>query len=580
MIDKTLMRLSGMKRIMTMLAGFALVQAFVILLQGKFLAEGIVHSWNRQSLAGLWLPLGVFATAFVIRQLIVWVRNRIGARFAMTSSAWLQAQLLKHLYALGPAAVAKEGTCNLVTMALDGIPEAENYIELILNKILNMSIIPWVLVAYIWYENWLTGFTLLIMFPIIILFMVILGLAAQDKSESQYAGFQKMSNHFIDSLRGLKTLQLMGISRQYVNNVYDVSEDYRKQTMGVLRIAMLSTFALDFFTTLSIAVVAVFLGIKLMDGTIPLYPAMVALILAPEYFMPIRDFGTDYHATLNGKNAMKAIWQVIDQPLPTDTNVLPAFSRWRAQDTVTINHLDFTYPNERAGIQNANLQFTGTEKVAIIGASGSGKSTLLNLIGGFLQPQKAAMTVRGTKVPHMTQAAWQDHLSYIPQDPYLFADTITANIRFYRPDASDEDVKQAAEAAGLSHWIETLADGYATRIGEGGRGISGGQAQRIALARTLIDTNRSIWLFDEPTAHLDIETEAELKETLVPLFKNRLVIFATHRLHWLNQMDRVIVVDGGKIIAEGTPSELAAHSKPYQALVHEMRGEFNALVEK
>lgn len=580
MIDKTLMRLSGMKRIMTMLAGFALVQAFVILLQGKFLAEGIVHSWNRQSLAGLWLPLGLFATAFVIRQLIVWVRNRIGARFAMTSSAWLQAQLLKHLYALGPAAVAKEGTGNLVTMALDGIPEAENYIELILNKILNMSIIPWVLVAYIWYENWLTGFTLLIMFPIIILFMVILGLAAQDKSESQYAGFQKMSNHFIDSLRGLKTLQLMGISRQYANNVYDVSEDYRKQTMGVLRIAMLSTFALDFFTTLSIAVVAVFLGIKLMDGAIPLYPAMVALILAPEYFMPIRDFGTDYHATLNGKNAMKAIWQVIDQPLPTDTNVLPAFSRWQAQDTVTINHLDFTYPNERAGIQDANLQFTGTEKVAIIGASGSGKSTLLNLIGGFLQPQKAAMTVRGTKVPHMTQAAWQDHLSYIPQDPYLFADTIAANIRFYRPDASDEDVKQAAEAAGLSHWIETLADGYATRIGEGGRGISGGQAQRIALARTLIDTNRSIWLFDEPTAHLDIETEAELKETLVPLFKNRLVIFATHRLHWLNQMDRVIVVDGGKIIAEGTPSELAARSKPYQALVHEMRGEFNALVEK
>lgn len=580
MIDKTLMRLSGMKRIMTMLAGFALVQAFVILLQGKFLAEGIVHSWNRQSLAGLWLPLGFFATAFVIRQLIVWVRNRIGARFAMTSSAWLQAQLLKHLYALGPAAVAKEGTGNLVTMALDGIPEAENYIELILNKILNMSIIPWVLVAYIWYENWLTGFTLLIMFPIIILFMVILGLAAQDKSESQYAGFQKMSNHFIDSLRGLKTLQLMGISRQYANNVYDVSEDYRKETMGVLRIAMLSTFALDFFTTLSIAVVAVFLGIKLMDGAIPLYPAMVALILAPEYFMPIRDFGTDYHATLNGKNAMKAIWQVIDQPLPTDTNVLPAFSRWQAQDTVTINHLDFTYPNQRAGIQDANLQFTGTGKVAIIGASGSGKSTLLNLIGGFLQPQKAAMTVRGTKVPHMTQAAWQDHLSYIPQDPYLFADTIAANIRFYRPDAPDEDVKQAAEAAGLSHWIETLADGYATRIGEGGRGISGGQAQRIALARTLIDTNRSIWLFDEPTAHLDIETEAELKETLVPLFKNRLVIFATHRLHWLNQMDRVIVVDGGKIIAEGTPSELAAHSKPYQALVHEMRGEFNALVEK
>ena len=580
MIDKTLLRLSGMRKTMTMLAGFALVQAFVILLQGKYLAEGIVHSWNRQSLAGLWLPLGFFAAAFTVRQLIVWVRNRIAAKFAMKSAAWLQAQLLRHLFALGPAAVAKEGTGNLVTMALDGIPEAENYIELILNKILNMSIIPWILVAYIWYENWLTGFTLLIMFPIIILFMVILGLAARDKSESQYAGFQKMSNHFIDSLRGLKTLQLMGISREYANNVYEVSEDYRKQTMGVLRIAMLSTFALDFFTTLSIAVVAVFLGIKLMDGTIPLYPAMVALILAPEYFMPIRDFGTDYHATLNGKNAMTAIWKVIDQPLPTDTHVLPAFKGWQPQDTLSMQHLDFTYADKRAGIQDANLTFTGPEKVAIIGASGSGKSTLLNLIGGFLQPQAADITLRGTKIPHMTQTAWQDHLSYIPQDPYLFADTIAANIRFYRPDASDQAVRDAAESAGLTTWIKSLPDGYATRIGEGGRGISGGQAQRIALARTLIDTNRSIWLFDEPTAHLDIETEAALKETLVPLFANRLVIFATHRLHWLNQMDRVIVVDGGKIVAEGTPTELAAHSKPYQALVHEMRGEFNALVEK
>ena len=174
-----------------------------------------------------------------------------------------------------------------------------------------------------------------------------------------------MSNHFIDSLRGLKTLQLMGISREYANNVYEVSEDYRKQTMGVLRIAMLSTFALDFFTTLSIAVVAVFLGIKLMDGTIPLYPAMVALILAPEYFMPIRDFGTDYHATLNGKNAMTAIWKVIDQPLPTDTHVLPAFKGWQPQDTLSMQHLDFTYADKRAGIQDANLTFTGPEKVAL-----------------------------------------------------------------------------------------------------------------------------------------------------------------------------------------------------------------------
>lgn len=188
--------------------------------------------------------------------------------------------------------------------------------------------------------------------------------------------------------------------------------------------------------------------------------------------------------------------------------------------------------------------------------------------------------MRGTKIPTNTQTAWQDHHSYIPQDPYLFADTIAANIRFYRPDASHQAVRDAATSAGYTTWINSLPDGYATHFGTGGRGLSGGQAQHFALARTLIDTNRSIWLFDTPTATLDITTTAALKTTLVPLFANRLVIFATHRLHWLLQMDRVIVVHGGKIVATHSPTTLAAHSKPYQALVTTMRGTFKHLVTK
>ncbi len=175
----------------------------------------------------------------------------------------------------------------------------------------------------------------------------------------------------------------------------------------------------------------------------------------------------------------------------------------------------------------------------------------------------------------MAQPAWQDHLSYIPQAPYIFAASIAENVKFYRPTATAAEVAAAVAQAGLTSWLETLSEGLETRIGEGGRGISGGQAQRIALARTLLDTKRQVWLFDEPTAHLDIETEAALKATLVPLFKDRLVIFATHRLHWLNQMDWVIVMAEGKIVAQGTPADLQAHSQPYQALVAEMRGEFN-----
>lgn len=579
MIDKRLMRLPGMNRVLTMLAGLALVQAFVILFQGKFLAQAIVHAWERKPMAGLWPFIWAFAAAFALRQAITWLRNAMAEHAARRTAGDMQQQLLQHLFALGPATVADEGTGNLVTMALDGIPETQNYIELILNKILNMAIIPWVLLVYIAMQHWLAGLMLLLMFPVIILFMIILGYAARDQSEQQYAGFQLMSNHFIDSLRGLKTLQLMGVSKQYADNVYAVSENYRKQTMSVLRIAMLSSFAMDFFATLSIAVVAVFLGIDLLNGKVPLYPAMVSLILAPEYFMPIREFGSDYHATLNGKNALSAILAVLAKPVAQPSQTGLTVGPWTAESTLTVNQLDFRYVDRQA-ISDVNLTLHGPQKVAIIGASGSGKSTLLNLLGGFLQPEAGTpFTLNGTALPHLAEPAWQAHLSYIPQTPYIFAASIEANVRFYQPTASAAAVTRAVAAAGLADWVAELPDGLATRIGEGGRGISGGQAQRIALARTLLDEQRDIWLFDEPTAHLDIETEAALKETLVPLFANRLVVFATHRLHWLNEMDWVIVVQAGRIVAQGTPADLAAHSTAYQELVHKMRGEFDEVAE-
>lgn len=570
MIDKRLLQLPGIRKIMLMLAALTLGQAFVILGQGHFLAAGIVHAWHLLPMAGLVPYILGFGLAYAGRQAITWGRNALAEHYARRAASDLQTRLLAQVYALGPQAVAQEGTGNLVTMALDGVSETQNYIELILNKVLSMMIIPWVLVGYIFMQQHLAGIALLIMFPVIILFMVILGMAARDESERQYAGFQRMSNHFIDSLRGLKTLQLMGISKQYAQNVYTVSEDYRKQTMKVLRIAMLSSFAMDFFATLSIAVIAVFMGIDLLNGKLSLYPALVALILAPEYFMPIREFGSDYHATLNGKNALTAIWQLLALPVPQPATQQPELA---GPLTLTASDLTFQYPDRADGIKQASFTLHEGQKVAIIGASGSGKSTLLNLIGGFLQPTGEPFTLNGTQLAHLAQPAWQEHLSYIPQNPYLFANTIAADIRFYQPEASDTAVQQAASEAGLSAWLRTLPEGLATRIGEGGRGVSGGQAQRIALARTLLAKERRIWLFDEPTAHLDIETESELKATMLPLFEDRLVIFATHRLHWLNQMDWVIVLAHGQIVAQGAPADLAAHSAAYQALVAQMKGE-------
>ncbi|GAF39584.1 transport ATP-binding protein CydD [Agrilactobacillus composti DSM 18527 = JCM 14202] len=378
----------------------------------------------------------------------------------------------------------------------------------------------------------------------------------------------------------MSTLKFLGLSEKYETNVYNVSEDYRRSTMDVLKIAILSTFALDWFTTLSIALLALFLGLGLINGSIPLFPALVSLILAPEFFLPIRDFGNDYHATLDGKNALTDILDIVAQPSVTNRQLVPDTFKWDENSKLVANHFNLQYsPDENEAIDLTDIAFTlkGYQKVGIIGMSGSGKTTLLNALGGFLTPLKsedpkaANFSLNGQDLPHLSQANWQQQFAFIPQFPYLFADTIAANIAFYQPKASAAQIAAAASQAGLDDFLATLKDGLNTLVGEGGRGISGGQAQRIALARAFLDQDRHVLMFDEPTAHLDIETEYALKETMMPLFKNHLVLFATHRLHWLKEMDYILVMKDGQLVQQGTLDELSATPGEFTALTQHMQ---------
>ncbi len=574
MIDKRLLRLSGTKKVLLMLAGLTVVQAFMILFQGKFLAQAIVNSWRLKALVWLYQPMLFFFLALLGRHLLNWLKSHVLDRYASQASADLQQRLLTKLFHLGPSLVAKQGTGNMVTMALEGIDQVENYMTLILNKMLNMMLIPWILLIYIFTLDARSGWILLVVVPIVILFMIILGFAARDKADKQYAGYQQLANHFVDALRGLATLKLLGISEQYADNVYQVSESYRKRTMNVLRIAILSTFALDFFTTLSIAIVAVFLGLALLNGQIPLFPALATLILAPEFFLPLRDFSSDYHATLDGKNAMQAVFTILELPQPQQRQLLTAAPAWTADSTLAFNKVDVSYPgSNEADLAAVSFSVHGYHKIGVIGESGSGKSTLINTLGGFLQPEKGEIKINGQVVPHLSQEQWQQNFVYLPQKPYLFHATIGENIAFYQPTASTAAIEQAAARAGLSDWLTTLPAGLATVIGEGARGVSGGQGQRIALARAFLDSQRRILLLDEPTAHLDIETEAALKETMMPLFADHLVFFATHRLHWMQQMDYVFVIQQGRLVEQGTPTQLQAQNGAYVSLMAQMRGE-------
>ena len=512
------------------LVGLDVLQALLIIGQALFLSQSITGLWQGHALKTVAGPIAYFALCFIGRQLINWFNARRLDDFAGSVAKDMRKQLLQKVFALGPEAVAKKGTGSMVTVTLDGISNVEDYLQLTLSKIVTMMITPVMILIAVAFLNWQSAAIMLVIYPLIILFMIILGYAAQARADRQYENFQRLSNNFIDSLRGIDTLKYFGLSKRYSNSIFKSSESFRKSTMDVLKVAMLSTFALDFFTTLSIAIVAVYLGFGLIDAEIPLFPALATLILAPDYFLPIRNFANDYHATLDGKNSFRDVMEIIGQKqAPAPEFKLHA---WQADDQLEINDLAFRY-HEGGKIAPLSVRLRGYQKVGIIGMSGSGKTTLINLLAASLRD----------------------------------------NVAFYTPGVSDEEVKDAIHVVGLDDLLADLPAGLDTMIGGGKRALSGGQAQRIALARAFLDHKRRVMIFDEPTAHLDIETELDLKERMLPLMENRLVFFATHRLHWMKKMDYILVMDHGQLVEQGTYQELLAKNGYFTKLIQQTKGE-------
>jgi ATP-binding cassette subfamily C protein CydD len=431
---------------------------------------------------------------------------------------------------------------------------------------------PVLVLAYVYILDVRSGVILTVTLPILIVFMILIGLASKKRMDQQWESYRTLSNHFVDSLRGLETLKFLGRSKQHSESIQTVSNSYREATVKTLRIAFLSSFALDFFTMLSVASVAVNLGLRLIDGHISLLPALTVLILAPEYFLPVRMVGADYHATLDGKEAGEAMNQIINTAEAREAQhvALPANANlnWKKDSTLTLRGIGLSHEHSHIpSVSDVSLEISGLRKIGIVGESGAGKSTLIDMLGGFLSPTTGEFDMDGVAVHDLMHSDWREQITYIPQSPYIFSGTLSQNIAFYSPDATNEQIQAAAEAAGLGALVSSLPQGYDEPIGGGGRALSGGQEQRVALARALL-TGRPIILLDEPTAHLDIETEYELKETMLPLFEDRLVILATHRLHWMSDMDEIIVMEQGKVVERGSHEGLMQLKGAYYGMLH------------
>lgn len=564
-MDKSLFSYTGIKQVLAGLALLTISQGIVIIIQAYFLADSISSLFGGDLFRDVMKELAFFFFALIIRQVLTFMKKKLSYRFAVDTSVHFRELVLEKIFQLGPRFVSAEGSGQNVTLVMEGTMKFRRYLDLFLPKLMNTAIIPALVCLFIFFENIRSAVILVIAFPILIVFMILLGVAAREKANRQYESYQMLSNHFVDSLRGLETLKYLGLSRKHIEKIHFVSERYRNAVMSTLRIAFLSTFALDFFTMLSIATVAVFLGIGLINGTMELKPALTILILAPEFFLPIREVGSDYHATLDGKEAGKKIQEILHKDFTgLGQEPIPA---WQSTSVFSVKDMSLRFDDQNdKGLENIDFTISGTKKVGVIGASGAGKSTLIDLLSGFLVPTNGEFLIDGKRFENLLQENWQKQVTYIPQHPYLFSDTVFNNIRFYHPNATEDEVKAAAWAAGLTEVIQALPDGLNTRVGEGGRMLSGGQEQRMAIARALLG-NRPILLLDEPTAHLDIETEYELKETMLQLFKEKLVFFATHRLHWMLDMDQILVLDRGRLVEMGTHEQLMEKQSFYYQLV-------------
>lgn len=572
-MDKRIFQYEGSKKFMAIVGLLTIAQTIAMIIQAMYLSDAIVKMYKGTAWNVVLSSFSIFLIAVILRHFFHYIKEKVADRFAEKTAFYYKEKLINKIFQIGPRVVGQEGSGNLVTLVLEGIPNFQTYLRLFIPRMIASLVIPATIAIYIAFIDLPSAVILVVVMPILIAFLILLGLAAKKYMDTQWGTYQLLSSHFVDSLRGLVTLKFLGKSKEHEKAIGIVSRKYRIATTRTLRIAFLSSFSLDFFSSLSVAVIAVELGLRLINGNILLGPALLILILAPEYFLPVRELGNDYHATMDGKEAGEKIHSILEQEVQMENELKDGSDiTWNGSSSLKVQSLgSYSKEEDRYLLKDISFEVSGYKRIGIVGASGAGKSTLIDILSGFTQPTEGTIEVNGVPLQHFTMLDWQRQVTYIPQHPYIFSGTVAENIAFYSPDAPREKIEEAAKMAGLWELIQQFPLGLDEPIGQGGRSLSGGEEQRVALARGLLQ-NRPIMLFDEPTAHLDIETEHELKNIILPLMENKLVFFATHRLHWMKNMDYILVMENGKIVETGTHEELYKKNGAYTSLVNAHRG--------
>jgi ATP-binding cassette subfamily C protein CydD len=546
---------------------FGLLSGWLLILQAWCLAQAVSGVILHEQLLSEVMPW-LWATLFIFtaRAALAWASERAAHDAALRVKQHLRKALYRKLQQLGPAWLSEQRTGDLVNTLSDGIEALEAYYARFLPAITLMALIPLSILVFIFPIDWISGLVMLATAPLIPFFMMLIGKGAERRNQKQWRALAHMSAHFLDTIQGLTSLKLFNASRREATIIATISDDYRRTTLSVLRIAFLSAFALEFFSTVSIAIVAVLIGFRLFWGELDLLYGFFVLLLAPEFYLPLRNLGTHYHARMDAIGATDKIIEILQDPRADNNHEETSPLDLSVDLEICLQGVGFTYPDGRLALREVDLTIRAGERIAIVGPSGAGKSTLINQLLGFLRPSEGCIRINGQSLTCLDPASWRQQLAWVPQRAHLFHGSLAENICLARPDAHREEMEQAAQLAQVHDFIQTLPRGYETRVGEGGRGLSGGQIQRIALARAFLK-DAPVVILDEATAHLDQESELLIQQAIENLAQGRTLIMVAHRLRTVERAPRILVLDHGRLVEEGNHLSLIHKQGTYARLV-------------
>ena len=532
------------------------------------------------------VALAAFVVAVAGRATIGWAQGTVAARLAATVKAALRTDLLGAVGRRGPQWLAGQQTGRIATLAGRGLDALDGYFTGYLPQLVLSVTVPVAVLARLVFADWSSALIVAATLPLIPIFGALLGWQAQAATERQWRRLTRLGGHFLDMVAGLPTLRLFGRAQDQVAVVHRMADGHRVATMRTLRIAFLSALVLELVATLSVALVAVPVGLRLLGGGLALQTALLVLLLTPEAYLPLRTAGSRFHASMEGLTALDEALTVLDaagthtdagRPAPTSpepgraataTAHPPAPGPARTapvpdrRGEIRFEAVTVEYPRTVA-LRDVTLTIHPGERIAVIGPSGAGKSTLLALLLGFVAPTTGRVLVDGVDLGTVDLDAWRRQVAWVPQRPHLFATALVDNICLGAADAGTESVDAAIRAAALDDVVRQLPDGLATVLGERGHGLSSGQRQRVALARAFL-RDAPIVLLDEPTARLDGASEAAVLDSTRRLVAGRTALLVAHRPALLAEADRVLRVADGRVteLVRPTPTGAGAETPP------------------